>query len=374
MALQARLEAQAPRPRARPILGGVLARGESAASRALRIAAHRDDTGARRARWTEGASRRRLERFKSRMPALRPSASTLSSTEVAASLIMHLKPEEWQALRALERCTLGKATTSAESIAKVSGQPLDRVVFGLSELNKRRLVGSGRTYEMYGPAVDLLALKFYADKDYAHALGKLIAKGKESDVYEVLSGKGDLYALKLFRLGRTSFRDVARKRHASPRQLNTWLDVNYEAARREFNALTRLREATKNVPVAVATNRHTVLLEELPGVRLATRPELVDAEDVLRRVVETVRDVYQGQGMINGDLSEYNILTDGERVWLIDWPQWVGRDHPNARELMARDLGAVARFFARGYGVAADRDELVRFVAGTGPFPQLRTG
>jgi len=40
------------------------------------------------------------------------------------------------------------------------------------------------------------------------ALGKLIAKGKESDVYEVLSTTSDLYALKLFRLGRTSFRDV----------------------------------------------------------------------------------------------------------------------------------------------------------------------
>ncbi len=128
---------------------------------------------------------------------------------------MQLKPEEWQALRALEKCTLGKATTSAESIAKVSGQPLDRVNFGLNELNKRKLIGSGRTYEIYIPAVDLLALKFYADKDYIHALGKLIAKGKESDVYEVLSEKGELYALKLFRLGRTSFRDVTRKRHAS---------------------------------------------------------------------------------------------------------------------------------------------------------------
>lgn len=251
---------------------------------------------------------------------------------------------------------------------------MDRVVFGLSELNKRKLVGHGRTYEMYGPAVDLLALKFYADKDYAHALGKLIAKGKESDVYEVLSGKGDLYALKLFRLGRTSFRDVARKRHASPRQLNTWLDVNYEAARREFNALTRLKGVTENVPVAVATNRHTVLLEELPGVRLAGRPELVDAGQVMRRVVETVREAYLKAGMINGDLSEYNILTDGERVWLIDWPQWAGKDHPNAKELMSRDLASVARFFERSYGVAADLEGLLRFVGGEGQFPRLRRG
>jgi RIO kinase 2 len=285
---------------------------------------------------------------------------------------MQLKPEEWQALRALEKCTLGKATTSAESIAKVSGQPLDRVNFGLNELNKRKLVGSGRTFEIYVPAVDLLALKFYADKDYAHALGKLIAKGKESDVYEVLSGKGELYALKLFRLGRTSFRDVTRKRHASPKQLNTWLDVNYEAARREFNALSRLAEVTKNVPVAVATNRHTVLLKELPGVRLTNRPELVDARKAFREIMDTVRDAYTKAGMINGDLSEYNILTDGAAVWLIDWPQWVGKDHPNAKELMKRDVGAVEKFFERSYGLSADIDALVGYVTGGGRFPVIR--
>jgi RIO kinase 2 len=285
---------------------------------------------------------------------------------------MQLRPEEWQALRALEKCTLGKATTSAESIAKVSGQPLDRVNFGLNELNKRKLIGSGRTYEIYVPAVDLLALKFYADKDYAHALGKLIAKGKESDVYEVLSGRGDLYALKLFRLGRTSFRDVTRKRHASSKQLNTWLDINYEAAHREFHALARLAEVTKNVPVAVATNRHTVLLKELPGVRLTNRPELVDARKVLRLTMDTVRDAYTKAGMINGDLSEYNILTDGATVWLIDWPQWVGTDHPNAKELMRRDVGAVAKFFERSYGLSADIDALVRYVTGGSRPPAIR--
>jgi RIO kinase 2 len=287
---------------------------------------------------------------------------------------MQLKPEEWQALRALEKCTLGKATTSAESIAKVSGQPLDRVTFGLNELNKRKLVGSGRTYEIYVPAVDLLALKFYADKDYAHALGKLIAKGKESDVYEVLSGRGDLYALKLFRLGRTSFRDVTRKRHASPKQFNTWLDVNYQAARREFNALEKLSEVTKNVPVAVATNRHTVLLKELPGIRLTNRPELVDGKKVLREIMDTVREAYTKAGMINGDLSEYNILTDGATVWLIDWPQWVGKDHPNAKELMRRDVGAVEKFFERSYGLSADIDALVAYVTGGNRYPAVRTG
>src|SRR2546430_16598043 len=115
---------------------------------------------------------------------------------------MQLKPEEWQALRALEKCTLGKATTSAESIAKVSGQPIDRVNFGLDELNKRKLVGrSGRIYEIYIPAVGLLPLKVYANKDYAQALGKLIAKGKGTEGGKLLFGQRGRHAPKMFTLG-----------------------------------------------------------------------------------------------------------------------------------------------------------------------------
>ena len=72
--------------------------------------------------------------------------------------------------------------------------------------------------------------------------------------------------------------------------------------------------------------------------------------------MDTVREAYTKAGMINGDLSEYNILTDGAAVWLIDWPQWVGKDHPNAKELMKRDVGAVAKFFERSYGLSADVD------------------
>jgi RIO kinase 2 len=139
-----------------------------------------------------------------------------------------------------------------------------------------------------------------------------------------------LYALKLFRLGRTSFRDVTRKRRSDKSKGNTWLRSNYQAADREFRALTSLSAVTKNVPIAVACDRHTVLLGELPGVRLTNKPELLDSRRVLREIVDTVKQAYEGAGMINADLSEYNILTDGAQVWLIDWPQWVSRDHPNS--------------------------------------------
>jgi len=296
----------------------------------------------------------------------------MSTVDVAASLIKLLGLEEWQALRGLERCVLSRGSTSSDSIAKHTAQPRDRTEFGLDELNKRGLVGtSGQNWVVYTSGLDLLALKYYADKDYANALGKLIAKGKESDVYEVLSPRGALYALKFFRLGRTSFREITRKRQAGVMQ--TWLDSNYKAAEREASALSRLAAVTENVPSIVDHNRHTILTGELPAVRLSTRPDLADPKRSLLDILRTVREAYEA-GMINADLSQYNVLTDTEKVWLIDWPQWVGRDHPNAEQLLRRDVTTVTRFFGRSYGLAVDADAVYAYVTGKGRSPAVRRG
>src|SRR5580658_5121869 len=129
-------------------------------------------------------------------------------------------------------------STNIDAITRKSDLPVDRVRYALDELNKKRFVGfTGENYVLYTSALDLLALKHYADRDYAMALGKLIAKGKESDVYEILSAESKLYALKLFRLGRTSFRDVKRKRASATRDNRMWLMSNYSASRHEFGAL-----------------------------------------------------------------------------------------------------------------------------------------
>jgi RIO kinase 2 len=233
---------------------------------------------------------------------------------------------------------------------------------------------AGENYILYAPAADMLALKHYADLDYAISLGKLIAKGKESDVYEVLSARSELYALKLFRLGRTSFRDVRRKRARGRSETNTWVSSNYNAAKHEFAALKRLDKITENVPRAVDHDRHTILLQELPGVRLSNRPELRNPRLLVRTILKTVKDAYSKAGMINGDLSEYNILTDGRRVWLIDWPQWVPPSHPNAEELIRHDVETVLKFFARAYGVEWDVDIAMEYVQGKRRAARSRRG
>ena len=138
-------------------------------------------------------------------------------------------------------------STDFDAIVRLSGQPRERVKFALDELEQEaaRRASSGENYILYAPALDMLALKHYADLDYAISLGKLIAKGKESDVYEVLSATSELYALKLFRLGRTSFRDVRRKRAHNRSETE---HVAHEQLQRSEARVRSAREAARRSP------------------------------------------------------------------------------------------------------------------------------
>jgi RIO kinase 2 len=57
-------------------------------------------------------------------------------------------------------------------------------------------------------------------------------------------------------------------------------------------------------------------------------------------------------------------MYDGTAHYLIDWPQWVERDHPNAGDILAKDIGNVLRYFGRRYRVKYGQEEAVRFVTG----------
>ena len=67
--------------------------------------------------------------------------------------------------------------------------------------------------------------------------------------------------------------------------------------------------------------------------------------------------------MVNGDISEYNILYDGE-PWIIDWPQFVPNSHENAKELLQRDISKPATFFKKRFGVETDSESVLSFVTG----------
>jgi RIO kinase 2 len=290
----------------------------------------------------------------------------LSSVERAARVLKSIKDEEWRTLAGMERASMTQGTTNVGMISRLSRLPMERVAFALDQLERRELLGRiGQSYHLRREAIELMALRDYVKKDLVAALGAIIAKGKESDVYEAYTEEGSLYALKFYKLGRTSFTRVRQKRFTERGDMRNWIAINYEAAKREYRALRKLGGLSDAFPRAFSYSRSTVLLQQVSGFRLSERPELPDPSKALEAILEAVKLAFLHAGLVNGDLSEYNILTNGEALWLIDWPQAVSTDHPNFRELLGHDVKSIVNFFGRAYRVKLSVEVGLEFVTGS---------
>jgi len=289
----------------------------------------------------------------------------MSTTENAARVLKSLKDEEWRTLAGLERATSGYGTPDLGRISRMSRLPPERVGFATDALEKKGLAARrGLGYVLTREGVEVMALKDYVKKDLIFALGAIIAKGKESDVYEALTEEGTVYALKLFKIGRISFTNIRKRRVMESAEFRSWMTANYDAARREYHALRKLEGLSPAFPKAVAYSRSTVLLEEISGVRLSQRPYLEDSSFALRTIIEAMRSAYVSANLVNADLSEYNILSNGVSIWLIDWPQAVDAGHQNAVELLTHDVKAVTVFFRKAYSVDFDQKKVLDYVSG----------
>jgi len=133
----------------------------------------------------------------------------------------------------------------------------------------------------------------------------------------------------------------------------------------EFETLARLWSEGLPVPYPVSFGEGELLMEFVGHLtdagaeaapRLAqTRPRaalLPDLFDQLRTAMLRLAEL----GWAHGDLSAYNVLLDGERLVIIDWPQIVDViGNPHGMEFLERDARTVCRWFTtRGYAVDAD--------------------
>ena len=74
-----------------------------------------------------------------------------------------------------------------------------------------------------------------ASQDVVYSVGNMIGVGKESDVYIVSDADETQLAMKLHRLGRTSFRNIKNMRdYHGKRRTASWLYLSRLAAVKEF--------------------------------------------------------------------------------------------------------------------------------------------
>lgn len=134
--------------------------------------------------------------------------------------------------------------------------------------------------------------------------------------------------------------------------------ISGQWAMAEFDTLGRLWAHGLPVPYPVQFDG-TEILMELIGSDGAAAPRLADARpatSALPGLFEQARETMlrlAELGWAHGDLSPYNVLLDGERLVVIDWPQIVDViGNPHGFDFLERDARTMAAWFTRrGYAV-----------------------
>ncbi len=287
-----------------------------------------------------------------------------------------LTRRDFRVLNAIERGMRRHEYVPVEVIVRYSRLPETQARLVLSKLHRLRLVrrriyGRYIGFRLTYLGLDMLALNTLAERGVLEAIGDRIGEGKESEIYLAIA-PGDTYVtVKFMRIGRTSFRGTRRKRSFAEDPRLTWYDQSKVAAEREFKALKEIYFAGGAVPRPIAYNRHVVVTEYIEGTELYTRPPLRNPAAVLKTILDTIKTAYMEVGIVHGDLSEYNILVEKEteKPYIIDWPQYVYRDHPSSEMLLRRDIEYIVRFFRKNYDVELDSGKALSYVRGEAPEP-----
>ena len=276
---------------------------------------------------------------------------------VPAEYVRSLHAYELRILLALERLMRRYQWVPLEVLRSATKFSESELSYRLGRLMAMNMVRYEKVpYEGYAlvfNGYDTLALNTLTYRGTIQALGTLIGVGKESEVYEAM-GLGPV-VLKFHRVGQRSFQSARLKRGYMPEGGHCpWLFASSNSAKMEYDALKILHPAV-SVPLPIDQNRHVVAMSFVPGVNLS-RAALADPEMILDEILDNVREAYH-LGIVHGDLSEFNVMVDEGQCWLIDWPQWVETAHPNAGEILARDIENILQYFKRKYGLDYAFDE-----------------
>lgn len=281
--------------------------------------------------------------------------------EDISSVFMSLEPRDFRVLTGIEVGMKYHEWVPVEEVSRYTKLDLGQLHYVLKNLGIKGLLKRQTQpyegYRIYFEGYDLLALNALVKRGSLSAIGEELGVGKESVVYEglreMVGGLGQQpVILKFHREGRTSFKQVKRKReHLDGLQHFSWIYAARLAAKREFEVMQRLYPGV-SVPEPVDHNRNVIVMAIAEGGELS-KTRVVDPEWYLDMILEQVGLAY-AKGVVHGDLSEYNIFVSDEGVTLIDWPQYVEVGDARAGELLERDVGNVLAFFKRKYGVERD--------------------
>ncbi|TXG56742.1 hypothetical protein EZV62_018055 [Acer yangbiense] len=269
-------------------------------------------------------------------------------------VLRYLSKDDFRVLTAVEMGMRNHEIVPAELVDRIASLKHGGTYKVLKNLLRHKLLhhdsskydGFRLTYLGY----DFLAIKTMVNRGVFTAVGRQLGVGKESDIFEVQQEDGTILAMKLHRLGRTSFRAVKSKRdYLRHRSSYNWLYLSRLAALKEFAFMKALEEHGFPVPNAVDCNRHCVIMSLVQGYPLVQVKQLQNPETVFENIIGIVVR-FAEHGLIHCDFNEFNIMIDDdEKITVIDFPQMVSVSHRNAQMYFDRDVECIFKFFKKRF-------------------------
>lgn len=110
-----------------------------------------------------------------------------------------------------------------------------------------------------------------------------------------------------------------------------------------------LHENNFTTPRPIDTNRHAIVMSLVEGSPLCHIQRIGSQEEIkslFEKALNMLVKLAQN-GLIHGDYNEFNLITNEEvtKLTVIDFPQCISVNHPNADAYFNRDVECIYKFF-----------------------------
>jgi len=208
-----------------------------------------------------------------------------------------------------------------------------------------------------------------ASKELFDVVEHVISTGKEAHVFVASTLSGDKRAIKIFKTLTANFNrmneyiegDVRFKKIRKERR-----QFIFSWTKKEYKNLLIASKAYLSTPIPLGYKDNVLVLEYIGEGENASpklkelKPTKQDIENYYEQFVDFVAKLYLA-GLVQADLSEYNILVKDKKLVFIDFAQAVLLNHPRAKEFYERDLKHMAIYFTKN-GLKNSFDELYQDV------------
>ncbi len=218
----------------------------------------------------------------------------------------------------------------------------------------------------------LLALYKLVHKGKISAIGGSISTGKEANVFYAEDSEGKSIVIKIYRIQSANFNTMGEYMAGDPRFSSvrkSKKEVIFAWTKKEYSNLIRTRDAGIRCPEAIFFDRN-ILLMEFCGEDEKAYPQLRqvplekgEGTRLYHAILDDMKTLFNEANLVHADLSEFNILYDGEEHIIIDMGQAVTPEHPGAVKFLVRDIKNINRYFSR-FCETREEEEIFKEIVG----------